>query len=81
MFYGEEGGRMKKPLYGGSFVIFWIILNLATGWAQQATGPRMVLEEKYFDAKQVKEGEIIEHTFKVLNVGDRSLEIKKVKPG
>jgi hypothetical protein len=39
------------------------------------------LEEKYFDAKQVKEGDIIEHTFNVHNAGDSTLEIKKVKPG
>ena len=72
---------MKRLLYGGSFLISWIILNLTAGWAQQALGPRMFLEEKHFDAKQVKEGQIIEHTFNVLNVGDSTLEIKKVDPG
>jgi len=72
---------MKRILYGGCFLISWITLNLTTGLAQQAIGPRMVLEERYFDAKQVKEGEVIEHTFNVLNVGDSTLEIKKVKPG
>jgi hypothetical protein len=72
---------MKKLLYGSSFLTAWIILNLTAGWAQQVIGPRMVLEDKYFDAQQVKQGEIIEHTFKVRNVGDRTLEIKKVSPG
>ncbi len=72
---------MKKLLYGTSFLIFLIILNLPSGWAKQATGPRMVLEEKEFNAKQVKEGKIIEHAFKVLNTGDAPLEIKNVKPG
>jgi len=76
----KEGG-MKKLLYGTAFLIFLITLSLTTGWAQQAVGPRMVLEGKYFDAKQIKEGEIIEHTFIVRNMGDRPLEIKKVNPG
>jgi hypothetical protein len=72
---------MKKLLYGTSFLIFWITFGLTTGWAQQAIGPKMVLEKKYFDAKQIKEGEIIEHAFTVRNTGDRPLEIKKVNPG
>ena len=72
---------MKKLLYGTPFLIFLIIFNLTTGWAQQATGPKMVLEEKDFDAEQIKDGEIIEHTFTVRNIGDRPLEIKKVNPG
>ena len=72
---------MKKLLYVAPFLIFWIIINHATAWAQQAIGPKMVIEEKFFDAKQVKEGEIINHTFTVLNKGDRPLEIKKVRPG
>jgi adenine specific DNA methylase Mod len=72
---------MKKFLYGTFFLIFWIILNLASGWAQQPTGPKMELKEKYFNAKSVKEGQIIEHTFTVFNRGDRPLEIKKIQPG
>ena len=72
---------MKKLLYGTPFLIFLIIFSLTTGWAQQATGPKMVLEEKDFDAEQIKDGEIIEHTFTVRNIGDRPLEIRKVDPG
>lgn len=29
----------------------------------------------------LKEGEVIEHTFSVLNQGDEALEIVRVKPG
>lgn len=72
---------MKKLLCGTPFLIFLITLSLTTGWAQQAIGPRMVLEEKDFNAKQIKEGEIIDHTFTVRNTGDQPLEIKKVNPG
>ena len=71
---------MKRLVYWTHFPMLWIILSLATGWAQQAVGPRMVLDERSFDAKEVKEGEAIEHTFTVRNTGDRALEIKKVTP-
>ncbi|MBA7678655.1 hypothetical protein ES703_86933 [subsurface metagenome] len=73
--------RMKKVLYGTFFLIFLISLNLSTGWAQQAIGPRMVIEKPLFDAQQVKEGEIIRHSFTVLNKGDQPLQIKRVQPG
>ena len=49
--------------------------------AQEVLGPKMVLKEQEFDFKEVKEGEIIRHTFQVLNEGDAMLEIKKVSPG
>ena len=41
----------------------------------------MVLKEGVFDFKEVKEGEVIAHTFKVLNLGDQTLKIIRVKPG
>lgn len=72
---------MKKLLSACSSLIFWMALNPVTGWTQQAVGPRMVIWEEYFDAKQVNQGEIVEHTFKVSNTGDRTLEIRRVKPG
>lgn len=77
----DKGRRMKKVLYGTFFLIFLISLNLSTGWAQQAVGPRMVIEKPLFDAQQVKEGEIIRHSFTVLNKGDKPLQIKRVQPG
>lgn len=49
--------------------------------AQEPRGPKIVLKERVFDFKEVKEGEVIEHTFKVLNQGDRTLKIIKIKPG
>ena len=49
--------------------------------AIDSIGPRMVLDEYFFDFKDVKEGEAIEHTFRVRNQGDRTLQIKDVKPG
>jgi len=49
--------------------------------AQEVLGPKMVLKEQEFDFKEVEEGKVIEHTFRVLNEGDETLEIKKVSPG
>ena len=77
----DKGRRMRKVLYGTFFLIFLISLNLSTGWAQQAIGPKMVIEKPLFDAQQVKEGEIIRHSFTVLNKGDKPLQIKRVQPG
>jgi uncharacterized protein (DUF58 family) len=77
----REERRMKRVLYWVFFLILWLFLCLPATLAQQATGPRMIIEEKFFNAHQVKEGEIIEHTFTIQNKGDQVLEIKKVNPG
>jgi hypothetical protein len=49
--------------------------------ALEIQGPKMILEEPEFDFGVVKEGEVVSHAFRVLNQGDQSLEIRKVKPG
>ncbi|MBW1702265.1 MAG: DUF1573 domain-containing protein [Deltaproteobacteria bacterium] len=49
--------------------------------AQEIKGPKMVLKEREFDFKDVKEGKAIRHTFHVLNQGDETLRIIKVRPG
>jgi len=41
----------------------------------------MVLPERSFDFRDVEEGKIVEHAFKVLNKGSRPLEITNVNPG
>ena len=72
---------MNRALFGAFLLIICLFLCLPAGLAQQATGPRIVIEKKFFDAQEVKEGEIIEHTFTVNNKGDEVLEIRKVNPG
>ena len=61
------------------FFLFPCLGNSAL--AQGGQGPKMVLKEEIFDFKEVMEGEVIEHTFRVFNHGDQVLEIKKVAPG
>ena len=41
----------------------------------------MVLPEGSFDFKDVEEGKVVEHAFKVLNKGNQVLEIRNVNPG
>ena len=72
---------MKRLLIGIYLLALFFDVHLSVAWAQKAIGPRMVLKEKSVEYKEVNEGDIIEHTFKVLNEGDQPLEIKNVKPG
>ena len=44
-------------------------------------GPRMVVEGRQFDFNEVKEGTVLEHTFKIFNKGDEPLKIISVRPG
>jgi len=41
----------------------------------------MSLEEQVFDFKEVKEGDIISHSFRVFNRGEETLRILRVRPG
>lgn len=62
-----------------SIILF--VFSLSSAVAQEVKGPKMVIEKSAYDFKKVKEGEVLEHTFRVLNQGDQDLEIKRVKPG
>lgn len=72
---------MKRCWIGLCLFALFFTVYLSIAWAKNATGPKIVLEEKSADYKEVDQGDIIEHTFKVLNEGDQLLEIKSVKPG
>ena len=71
---------MNKLRVGISLFTLFLSINFSPSLAQKVLGPRMVMTEKTFELAQVYEGKIIEHSFKVLNVGDRPLKIEKVKP-
>lgn len=49
--------------------------------AQGHKGPRIAVQGREFDFKEVKEGTVLEHTFKILNKGDEPLKIISVRPG
>lgn len=54
---------------------------LTASLAQTLSGPSLVLPERSFDFREVQEGNVVEHTFKVLNKGNEPLEIRNVNPG
>lgn len=74
--------RLKKRMY---LFVSLLVVSLMFGdlpvLAKVTVGSVIVMEEKSFDFKEVKEGEVIKHAFKVLNKGDQNLEIRKVRPG
>jgi hypothetical protein len=59
-------------------IIFLICVNV---WPIETTGPSLIILEPNYDAKEVQEGIIIDHSFSFKNEGDALLEIKKVNPG
>jgi len=63
------------------FIFLSMFLFYCSSLAQEAQGPRMVLKERVFDFKEVREGEVVAHAFEVQNEGDQVLEIIRVKPG
>ena len=72
---------MRKQMLMAVFFTSLICLCAYSAGAEAASGPKMVLKELEFDCGEVKEGAVIEHTFSVLNRGDETLEIIRVKPG
>ena len=62
-------------------VIILIAFSAHPALAEESKGPRMVFPERSFDFGDVREGTMISHPFRVINKGDRPLEIKRVKPG
>lgn len=67
------------------FLIFIGTLSMALfcgmAFGQGNKGPKMVVEGREFDFKEVKEGAVLEHTFKIFNKGNEPLKIISVKPG
>ena len=45
------------------------------------TGPRIEIPEPSFDWGKVLHGDVVEHSFRILNTGDEVLRISQVKPG
>ena len=67
------------------FLIFIGTLSIALcctmAFGQDNKGPKMMVEGREFDFKEVKEGAVLEHTFKIFNKGNEPLKIISVKPG
>ena len=72
---------MRRCWLVGTISIFLFALCGYSSLAQEARSPKMVLKEQVFDFKEVKEGDIISHSFKVFNHGNETLRILRVRPG
>lgn len=70
---------MKKILYPVSVSAFLVLLVAFVCLSAQTSGPKIFIEEKTFDAKEIKSTNYLEHTFKVNNKGDSILEIAEVQ--
>lgn len=70
-----------KKWWAGSLLLLSFGFNLSFSGADEAVGPRMLIRKNSFHAREVDEGKAISHTFTVLNTGDQTLYIRKVKPG
>ena len=73
---------MRRRWLVGIICIALLSLYNYPAAAQEARrGPKIVLKERKFDFKEVMEGEVVGHSFKVLNHGDETLKIIRVRPG
>jgi hypothetical protein len=55
-----------------------LMLLLVYPAALEAAGPKLVVKDSFYDAKEVREGQIIAHTLTVGNAGDQVLKIRDV---
>ena len=47
----------------------------------EASNPEIFFKEKSYNANEVMEGDLIEHSYTVYNKGNALLKIEKVRPG
>ena len=76
-----EEGKVKKWSLSGLLLLLLVFASTFPVVAQEKKGPDVSLTEREFDFGEVKQGEVIRHTFKVINQGDETLKIEKVSPG
>jgi hypothetical protein len=68
--------KYHLPLFSMIMLLFCFHLQ-----ANETRGPRLVIPESIYDAKEVQEGTQVDHSFRFKNEGDALLEIKRVNPG
>ena len=72
--------RVIKPLI---FALFIMTVAVGLSWAKEGPESTPVIEfdQATYNFKQVSQGAVVKHDFRVFNRGKALLEIKKVKPG
>jgi hypothetical protein len=71
---------IRRMMTGGILLSLVILASPPTG-AGEVGGPIVFLKQHHFDFKEVLEGEVLSHTFSVLNKGNDPLRILRVRPG
>ena len=72
---------MRKYWLIGLAIVALILVYSNFALSQEDRAPKILINAHDFDFGEVKEGEIITHTYQVLNQGNEPLTIEKVKPG
>jgi hypothetical protein len=76
------GDRFMKRIWQNVFVLFLALVFFGNwAFAQEAKRPKIVIEGMKHDFKDVNQGEVVAHSFRVFNKGSATLKIIKVKPG
>jgi hypothetical protein len=74
MSFGADAMK-AHPLH---VIAICLMLLLIYPAALEAAGPKLVVKEAFYDAKDVKEGQVIAHALVVSNPGDQVLKIRDV---
>ena len=74
---------MKRVMKSLIYVLFSMTVAVGFLWAKEGPESTPVIEfdQATYDFKQVSQGAVVKHDFRVFNRGKAPLEIKKVKPG
>ena len=64
-----------------SLCLITILFIFFDVWADETKGPSLIILEPHYDAMEVQEGTVINHSFRLKNDGKTPLEIKRVNPG
>ena len=72
---------MFKSLYHVLLFFCLVLFGANPAMSGDKQGPKAVINDSEFNFKEVKQGETIEHTFKIQNQGDLPLKILNVRPG
>jgi hypothetical protein len=70
---------IKRILCQFLIVAMWVGVTHAAGEGEAV--PVLEVEEGIYDFRQVTQGDVVKHDFRIFNRGDAPLEIKSVRPG
>ena len=79
----RDGANMntKSLLLAEIILALMAVFFSPPAWAQKMREPKLLLKQTVFDFNEVTEGSTISHSFSVINNGNETLKILRVKPG